>query len=219
MIKVEIWSDINCPFCYIAKKHFELALNTFEAASDVIIDWKSFELDPETIPSKSFSSLDLLAMKYGRDRTWAQKMFDSITVMAKQAGLEFQLSKMIAANTYDCHRLMAYAKTTDKENEVIEKLFSFKFIEGKDVGDKTVLREAAIECGLDFNRTLEVLMSDQFGSAVRADEAKAKSLGINAVPAFLFNKQLSLSGAQPVDVFLKTLKQAGQFQFFNSAEF
>lgn len=212
MIKIEVWSDINCPFCYIGKRHLESALQAFQKSNNIEVVWKSFELDPSSNPPKGADNTDLLAKKYGRDRQWAMQMNEKLTHMAAQAGLHFHLDKVIAANSFNAHRLIHLAKTHGLSEKIKEKLLAAKFVEGEDIGDNETLRKAAISIGLDSLEVTEVLESDLFGEKVRADEEEARALGIKGVPFFLFNKQKAISGAQGPEVFLAALNEAASFE-------
>lgn len=214
MIKIEVWSDINCPFCYIGKKHLESALSHFAHIGPVDLIWKSFELDPYSKPPKGTNNTDYLARKYGKDRTWAKKMNESMTIMAKAAGLHFNLDQVIVANSFDAHRLlqMAKHKALVVQDELNEKLFSYKFTEGKDISDPDVLRDAGLSVGLEGPAISEMLKSDQYSYEVRLDEEVAGALGIRAVPYFIFNKHISISGAKPVSEMINVLKECADFQ-------
>ena len=204
-MKIEIWSDINCPFCYIGKRQLEKALSTY--LGHVEIEWRSFELDPLTHPPKGSDQMELLARKYGKDRAWAVEMSSNLTAMAKKSGLDFQMDKIVPANSFNAHRLIHLAKAHHLQDAMKERLLKAKFVEGKDIADQEVLIECAIEVGLARHDVKSVLESDQFVADVRHDEEQAGALGIRGVPFFLFNKRGALSGAQPVEVFQEVLKQ------------
>lgn len=207
MIKVEIWSDINCPFCYIGKRHFEAALEKFPKKDQVQVEWKSFELDPNANPPKGADNFDLLAKKYGRDRKWAVEMNNNVSQMAAKAGLTFNMEKAIPANSFKAHRLVHLAKAHNLQDQMKEKLLSAKFVEGKDINDQEVLKAEAIKVGLDGMLVDALFASEDFSKAVRADEAQASQLGISGVPFFVFNQKYALSGAQPVEAFTELLGQ------------
>lgn len=128
-MKIEIWSDINCPFCYIGKRHLEKALKEFP--EKVEVEWRSFELDPITVPPKGSDQMELLAQKYGKDRAWAEEMNGNMTAMARQSGLEFHMEKVIPANSFNGHRLIHLAKKHDLQDAMKERLLSAKFVEVK----------------------------------------------------------------------------------------
>lgn len=204
--KIEIWSDINCPFCYIGKRHLEAALKSF-TQDEFQIEWKSFELDPAANPPKGADNAELLANKYGRDRNWAIEMNQNITQMAAQAGLAFQMDKVVPANSFQAHRLIHLAKKFKVQDAMKEKLLSAKFVEGKDINDQSELADLAQQVGLSSVEVQKLWTSDEYSQDVRKDEAEAGRLGINGVPFFVFNREVALSGAQPVDVFKDVLQK------------
>lgn len=206
MIKIEVWSDINCPYCYIGKRHMEAAKAKFNRTDELVIEWKSFELDPVSQPEKGADQLDLLARKYGRDRKWAQEMNEKISSMARDAGIEFNLGKVVPANSFHAHRLLHFAKEKGVQNELKERLLNAKFIQGKDIGSKEELAQIASELLSEVD-VKAVLESDRFAGEVRKDEAEAAQLGINGVPFFVINGQYALSGAQPVEAFQEVFEK------------
>lgn len=207
MIKVDVWSDINCPFCYIGKRHLEKALETFSRRRDVQIEWHSFELDPEANPPKGADNADLLAKKYGKDRNWAIEMNQNMTQMAARAGLDFHMEKVIPANSFNAHRLIHLAKEQGTQDAMKEKLLEAKFVRGMDINDQNTLSELAKEVGLKPDTVHELWSSERFHKDVRADEIEASRLGIRGVPFFVFNSEVGLSGAQPVSVFSEVLEK------------
>ena len=207
MIKVDVWSDINCPFCYIGKRHLEKALETFSRRRDVQIEWHSFELDPEANPPKGADNADLLAKKYGKDRNWAIEMNQNMTQMAARAGLDFHMEKVIPANSFNAHRLIHLAKEQGTQDAMKEKLLEAKFVRGMDINDQNTLSELAKEVGLKPDTVHELWTSERFHKDVRADEIEASRLGIRGVPFFVFNSEVGLSGAQPVSVFSEVLEK------------
>lgn len=207
MITIEIWSDINCPFCYIGKRHLEKALENFSDKDDVKIEWKSFELDPMANPALGANHLELLAKKYGRDIEWARQMNQNLSEMAKSSGLDFHMERLIPANSFNAHRLIHLAKLNHMQDEMKERLLKAKFVEGKNIGDIEVLKLLGIEMGLDQNELEDLYNGNRFVSDVREDEEIALELGIRGVPFFIFNKKYGVSGAQPVEVFTELLEK------------
>ncbi len=206
MIKINIWSDINCPFCYIGKRHLEAALEQFKG-DEVVIEWKSFELDPAANPPKGARGEELLARKYGRDIQWAREMNANMTVMAQKAGLHFQLDKLVPANSFNAHRIIHLAKKSGKQDEMKEALLRANFVEGKDIADHETLVTIASSIGLSESDARRVLDSDEFASEVRQDEKEARDLRISGVPFFVFNQKYAASGAQPPEAFLEILSK------------
>lgn len=199
MITVEIWSDINCPFCYIGKRHLEEALSGVTVP--VTIEWKSFELDPTANPPKGVSQEELLAKKYGKDLSWAKEMNQNMTDMARRAGLEFRMEQVVPANSFDAHRLIHLAKASGKQDAMKERLLKARFTEGLDIGDQNVLKKLGLELGLSEQKIDEVFSSSEFSQDVRRDEEVAQEIGVRGVPFFVFNQKYAVSGAQPVEVF------------------
>jgi predicted DsbA family dithiol-disulfide isomerase len=207
MIKIEIWSDINCPFCYIGKKHLEQALALYPRSAEVQVDWKSFELDPYGNPSPDEDNTNLLAIKYGKDRAWALTMNNNMTKMAKTAGIDMKLDQVVPANSFNAHRLLHLAKSYGKQDAMNEKLLSAKFSFGKNINDIDVLLELALSEGLPVSEVENLFSTDRFASDVRSDEELAGALGIRGVPFFVINGEYTLSGAQPKEAFLEVFTQ------------
>lgn len=207
MIKIDVWSDVNCPFCYIGKRHLEAALKTFSGRDDVVVEWKSFELDPMSNPPKGSDHLELLAKKYGRDVAWAREMNNNLTDMARQSGLDFHMDKLVPANSFNAHRLIHLAKQNHLQDQMKERLLKAKFVEGKDVGDIETLKLLGVEVGLDQNDVNDLFTSEHFVTDVRKDEERAMELGIRGVPFFVFNYKYGVSGAQPVEAFTELLEK------------
>jgi predicted DsbA family dithiol-disulfide isomerase len=205
MIKIEIWSDINCPFCYIGKRHLERALQNFNG--DYEIEWKSFELDPHTKPAKGSDQTELLAKKYGRDRKWAEGMNANMTAMASESGLNFKMADLVPANSFNAHRLLHFAKTRHLQDQLKERLFKARYEEGLDIDDNLTLAGLASEVGLKPQEVSGLLSGDDFSADVRTDEKIASELGISGVPFFVFNKKYALSGAQPMEIFSEILNK------------
>lgn len=214
-LKVQIWSDVMCPFCYIGKRKIEEALTQFENKDSVNIEWKSFQLDPNFVSTPNETIVDHLAEKYRRDTDWAQGMVDNVTENAKQSGLEFHFEKAILANSLNAHRLMHLAKKHNQSNPVKELLFKAHFTEGKNVNDWNVLKEIGLEVGLEISEIEQLINSNEYTKEVLQDQQEAQSLGITGVPFFVFDHKYAVSGAQPTEAFLKTLQKAweeGKFE-------
>lgn len=207
-MKVDIWSDVRCPFCYIGKRKFETALAQYEHKDMVEVEWHSFELDPnaETLPN--VDAVDYLANRYGRPREWAEEMHQSVTDTAAEVGLKFDLAKSVVANSFDAHRLIQLAKTEALGDEIEEKLFEAHFTNGKDISNHNVLVEIGVAAGLDKLSVDTMLKSTDFTDEVRHDEKTAQSIGVRGVPFFVFNQKLAVSGAQPPEAFLGAMRQA-----------
>jgi len=209
-LRIDIWSDIACPWCYVGKRRFEAALATFPHAADVEIVWRSFELDPSApaIPEPEPSYTDRLARKFRTSRAQADAMLRRMTETAAEAGLELHFERARGGNTFDAHRLLHLAHEHGVQGALKERLFRAYFTEGHAIGDRDVLAQLAGEAGLDAVLAREVLASDRFTTEVRQDQALARELGITGVPFFVLAGRLGVSGAQPSDVLRGALDRA-----------
>jgi protein disulfide-isomerase len=213
-LKIQIWSDIMCPFCYIGKRRIEKALSQFEHKEAVAIEWKSFELDASFIPSADDSLVEHLAEKYRKDTDWAQSMLDNMTQNARAAGLDFHFEKAVLANSHNAHRLLHLAKKHHLANELEELLFEAYLTDGKDLNSLDTLNELVISVGLEADAVAQVLHSNDYSAAVKQDIQEASAIGVQGVPFFVFDNKYAISGAQPTTAFLQTLEkvwQEGQF--------
>jgi predicted DsbA family dithiol-disulfide isomerase len=206
-MKVEIWSDINCPFCYMGKRNIEKALAQFPQRDEVEIIWKSFELDPYAEVDPKEDLYERLASKYGKTREWAEESSQNVTERAAALGLKYDLDRAIPTNSLDAHRLIHFAAQHGLQDEAKERLLKAYFTEGKHIGKHEILEQLAIEIGLDATELKKMLASDEFKEEVRKDEMEAQQLGIRGVPFFVFNRKYGISGAQPSEVLLQALQQ------------
>lgn len=206
-MKVQIWSDVRCPFCYVGKRKFEMALQDFEHKNDVEVEWKSFELDPDLATQSDVNATDHLAAIKGISKERALEMQEYVKQVAKEAGLEFYPDKAIVANSFNAHRLIQFAKTKGLGNEAEEALFKAHFTEGKNIDDIEMLVETGVSIGLPENETKEMLASDGFAKEVEQDEMQAQQLGISGVPFFVLNDKYAVSGAQAPETFLEAMEQ------------
>lgn len=207
-IKIDIWSDINCPFCYIGKRKFEAAIAQFPHQAEVEVEWHSFELDPnaKTLPGKA--AHEHLAEIKGQTEEWALEMQQYVTQSAADSGLNFNFGDMVIANSFDAHRLIQLAKTHSLGAEAEEALFAAHLVLGKNIADRQTLLSVASEIGIDQNSAIQMLDSDAFADEVRLDEKVAQQIGISGVPFFIFNQKYTVSGAQPVETFLGALEKS-----------
>lgn len=213
-LKIQIWSDIMCPFCYIGKRRLEEALTLFEHKNSVAIEWKSFELDASFVPTPEDNLIEHLAEKYRKDIAWAQNMVDNMTQNAKTAGLDFHFEKAILANSHNAHRLLHLAKKHRLADELKESLLKAYLTDGKDLNNLNTLSELGIQAGLQPETVAQVLNSDDYSQDVKQDIQEANSIGVRGVPFFVFENKYAISGAQPATAFLQTLEkvwQEGQF--------
>ena len=207
-MKVEIWSDVMCPFCYIGKRKFESALEQFNHSSNIEIIWKSFQLAPDmkTDPTKNID--EYLATHKGMSIQQAKELNNQVSQRAKQVGLEFNFDKAIVANSFNAHRFSHLAKQHSLQNEVEERLFAAYFTEGKNTDDIQTLIQIGNEIGLDASEVKKVLKGNSYAEEVKADIYEAHQLGVRGVPFFVFDRKYAVSGAQESPVFLNTLEKS-----------
>ncbi len=208
-MKVEIWSDIMCPFCYIGKHHYEAALSEFPDRRYVETVWKSFQLDPG-IPRHApiTDTYTYLSERKGFSVDQAKQMTDNLAETAGRQGIVINFDKAVIANTFDAHRLIHLAQSKGLGNEAEESLFKAHFEEGKDVSAPETLADLGESLGLKRNEVSEVLDSGRYAEDVNSDIREAGLLGVRGVPFFVFNRKYAVSGAQPKEVFLQTLERA-----------
>jgi len=212
-MKVEIWSDVMCPFCYIGKRRFENALSHFPNKDEIEIEWKSFQLDPNMKTAPGVQIDQYLAKKKGWDLDYARQVNDQVTQMAAIDGLTYNFEKAVIANSFNAHRFSHFAKTHGLGHEAEEQLFKAYFTDGKNIDDVQTLIALGMEIGLDANGTKTVLESNAFADEVKQDIAEAQNIGIQGVPFFVMNNKYAISGAQAVPVFKETLEKAfGEWQ-------
>ena len=206
-MKIEIWSDIMCPFCYIGKRHFEKALSQLEHTDTIEIEWKSFQLDP-TIPKKveKISVYQYLADAKGISFSESKEMHDNVVQSAKNVGLTYNYDNAIIANSFDAHRMIQFAKSQGLGNQLEEALFKAYFTDGKNIGDINDLLNIGVSIGLNKIELKAVLESEKFTNEVNTDISEAQEIGVRGVPFFVFDRKYAISGAQPISVFIETLE-------------
>ncbi len=208
-LRIDIWSDIACPWCYIGKRHLEAALKGFAHADSVELVWRSFELDPSAPKVRDRQPMvDRIAAKYRLDRATAQAQLDRVAAVGAQDGLELRFDRMQPGNTFDAHRLLHFAHDAAKQDALKERLFRAYMTDGQAISDRDVLVACARDVGLDEAAARDVLAGDHYAREVRGDEALAAKLGITSVPCFVFNGELAVSGAQPAAVLRAMLDRA-----------
>jgi predicted DsbA family dithiol-disulfide isomerase len=207
-MKVEIWSDVTCPFCYIGKQNFERAMSHFDDAADIQIIWRSFELAPgfKTQPDQNMHQL--LAEIKGISLKQAIDMSDQVADAARQVGLEYNFHKVIPANSFKSHRYLHLASEKNRQNRAKESLFKAYFTDGKNIDETSTLMVLGEEIGIDPTEIKNVLESDKFSAEVNQDIEEAKNRSITSVPTFVFGDKLTVSGARDSKAFLKILKGA-----------
>lgn len=207
-MKINIWSDIRCPFCYIGKRKFEAALEKFPHKNEVEVIWRSFQLDPNLKTRTDISTYDYFAQIKGKSKDEAIQMHEYVNEVARQVGLSFDFENAIVANSFNAHRLIQFARTKDLGDEAEELLFKAHFTEGKNIDDNAVLLEIGVALGLGEEAVKEVLESDAYAKEVQEDELRARAIGVRGVPFFVFNDKVAVSGAQSPETFLETLNKA-----------
>ncbi|WP_215232499.1 DsbA family oxidoreductase [Dyadobacter linearis] len=217
-MKVEIWSDVMCPFCYIGKRKFENALAEFPQKDKIQVEWKSFQLNPEmkTEPGKGIN--EYLAETKGWTPEYAQQVNDHVTNMAAEVGLEYNMDKAVLANSFDAHRFLQFAKTKGLGDQAEEQLFKAYFTDGKNTADHETLVELGAAIGLDSAELKTVLEGTRFSEDVRKDVYEAQQVGARGVPFFVLDRKYAVSGAQPSEAFLGALEQSfGEWEKANPA--
>lgn len=208
-LRIDVWSDIACPWCYVGKRRLERALEVFPARASVEIVWRAFELDPaapRTSPAGPYAPR--LAKKYGMSAADAQRRIDHLVSLAKADGLALDFERIRPGNTFDAHRVIHEALEHGQQDAVKERLLRGYLSEGEAIGEPEVVARLAVEAGLERDRVLQVLGSGAHADAVRADEREAARLGIHGVPCFVFGGRFAVSGAQPVEVLARALERA-----------
>ncbi|MFG2950252.1 DsbA family oxidoreductase [Streptomyces adustus] len=210
-MRVEIWSDIACPWCYVGKARFEKALAAFPHRDQVEVVHRSFELDPGRAKGDTVDVLTMLTKKYGMSQAQAQAGEDNLGSQAAAEGLAYRTRDRDHGSTFDMHRLLHFAKEQGRQDELLQILYRANFAEERSVyseGDERLV-ELAVEAGLDGDATREVLADpDRYADEVRADGREAAELGANGVPFFVLDRTYGVSGAQPAEVFTQALTQA-----------
>jgi predicted DsbA family dithiol-disulfide isomerase len=209
-MRVEIWSDVVCPWCYVGKRRLESALATFPHADQVEIIYRSFELDPTAPKGAGQPVAEYLGKKYGGGRQAGEQMVARVAAVAAQEGLAFNYKSSIRANTTDAHRLLHLALEVGGPRlqvELKERLFKAYFTDTLAVDDHLVLTDVAVAAGLPADRVARVLESGEFLGDVLADVSQARAYGANGVPFFVIDRKVGISGAQPAEVFSKALEQ------------
>ncbi|WP_144785180.1 DsbA family protein [Microbacterium sp. BH-3-3-3] len=209
-IKIDVWSDIACPWCYIGKRNLENGLAATAADDDapvVEIEYHSFELSPDTPEDFDGGEVDYLSQHKGISPESAREMLDRVTGVAADAGLAYRFDILKHTNTVKAHELLHFAKENGKQLELAEVLMSAYFLEGKHVGRDDDLIALAVEVGLDEAEAREALSSQRFRAAVRADQEQARQFGITGVPFFVIDGKYGVSGAQPVEAFSQIARQ------------
>lgn len=206
-MKIEIWSDITCPFCYLGRYYLTEALEKFSVDEEVEIIWCSFELEPGASKDPEGDIYDLLAAKYRQSRAWAIEANKKLKSKASEIGLAYNPEKIVPTNSFDAHRLIKLATKYGLAGKAQQQLFEAYFVEGKHIGRYDILKRIGDKIGLDGEAVDGLFAGDFFTDEVKADEWEANKMGIRGVPYFLFERKYAISGAQPADIFLDILRK------------
>ncbi|MBP2706185.1 DsbA family oxidoreductase [Microbispora sp. RL4-1S] len=207
-MRVEVWSDVVCPWCYIGKRRLEKAVERFEHAENVEVVWRSFQLDPSHAKGVRMPVYDMLAAKTGGSAEQVRAMTDRVKALAADEGLTYDFDRAVAVNTLDAHRVIHLAGTLGLGAEAHERLLRAHLIEGETVDDHETLTRLATEVGVPEDDARRVLAGDEYARDVEGDFSEARALGITGVPFFVLDRAYGVSGAQPVDTLLAALTTA-----------
>lgn len=205
-MKIEIWSDFACPFCYIGKRHLEQALAQFEGAAEVV--FRAFELDPHAAGEPEGNVQQRLERKYQKTPAQALEMIEYVETAGRNVGIDLRYASTQYTRTFEAHRLVKFAESKGLGQEMAERIFHAYFTENRVLAKRTDLMALALDVGLDRDEVAQVMTGDDFGHEVREDERQAHRYGIHSVPFFVIDGKLGISGAQPPEVLLSALKQA-----------
>jgi predicted DsbA family dithiol-disulfide isomerase len=208
-MRVDIWSDVVCPWCYVGKARFSRALASFPHRDEVEVIFRSFELDPGATADGHETNLAMIAVKFGMPMPQAIQMEERVAGLARAEGLEYQLERP-NGNTFDLHRVLQLARANGVQDAVVDAVYGANFAHARQIFDRDVILEVATGAGLEPADVAKVLDSDQYADAVRADEAQAHTLGATGVPFFVFDMKIGVSGAQATETFTRALAQAWQ---------
>lgn len=208
-MKVEVWTDIMCPYCYIGKIHYEKALRQFDHANEIELEWKAFQLNPD-LPDrgKGYPVKDYLVHTAGYPEENVNKMFEAVELLATEAGVKSNLPNSVAANSRDAHRLIKLAATKGVDSVVLTALGKAYFEESKDYSDIELLVEIGENAGLKEDEIRAMLDSDDYLYEIKQDVQEAANLGFDTVPTFLIDRRQAIIGSEPVDLFVKVLNKA-----------
>ena len=208
-MRVDIWSDVVCPFCYIGKKRLEAA--AAQAGVELEVHWHSYELDPEAPVRQEVSNSERLAQKYGRTLAEVEEMQRNIAAMAAEEGIQFNWENANSGNTFNAHRIIHLAQSKGLGSEAKEAFFYSYMTQGLPIGERETIEDVAARIGLNPVEVDDLLNSDEFADFVKFDEDVARDqLKVTGVPFFVFDQRIALAGAQPREVFLQVMEKAQQ---------
>jgi predicted DsbA family dithiol-disulfide isomerase len=212
-VVLDVWADVVCPWCYIAKRRLRRAVDGWTRPHEVLVRHRAYELDPGMPKGRPVPVAAYLGEKYGGGEQAGAAMSSRAATIGEQEGLRFDMARALKVNSYDAHRLVALAREMGGpalEDAALERMFSAHFAEGLAIDDHDTQLRCAAEAGMDERRVGSVLADDTYGDTVREDEAEARAIGVTGVPFVVGNGRVAVSGAQPVEVFLELLRVAAQ---------
>jgi predicted DsbA family dithiol-disulfide isomerase len=207
-MKVEIWSDVVCPWCYIGKRRLETALARFDGADDVEVEWRSFQLNPEQPRGARTTHAEYLRAKIGGSLEQVRLMNARVTALAAAEGLAYDFERYQVINTFDAHRVAHLGKSHGLGDAIQERFLRAQLVEGEVLDDPDTLVRLGAEVGVPAAEIRDVLATDRFAAEVVADIQLARALGISGVPFFVIDRRYGVSGAQPADLLLRALETA-----------
>lgn len=207
-MKIEIWSDVLCPFCYIGKRNLESALEQFTDKNHIEVIWKSYQLDPSLPEVQTESYQDYLVKHKGMPAEQVAGMLDNVTQSAKQVGLEYNFDKAIMVNSLHAHKLIQFAKTKGLGDQAEERLFLTFFTEGKNIANLDTLAQLGKDIGLDETEVKTAFTDNQYANLIKQDVQEAQQVGVRGVPFFILDRKYAISGAQPSETFLGNIEKA-----------
>jgi predicted DsbA family dithiol-disulfide isomerase len=204
-MRVEVWSDVVCPWCYLGKRRLESALGRFEHGDEVEVAWRSFELDPAAPRRRAISAAEHLGAKYGLTTSQVEASWARLTALGEADGIEFRLAQTRGGSSFDAHRLTHLGGAHGRRDEVTERLFRAYFEEAAAIGERDTLARLGVEAELPADEVEDALATDHFAAGVRDEERRARELGITAVPFFVVDGRYGIAGAQSADMLLEVL--------------
>ncbi len=217
-MKIEVWYDFVCPLCYIGKRRLEIALSKFNYEDEVTLVFNSFEINTFDEEHSNETMNEITARKYHMTLEEAKASNHYLVDKAKEVGLDFNIDEVIPKNTLDAHRVLQYAKTENKAEEMAERISKAHFVDALDISDHSILARLAGEVGLNSEKVISILKTDQYREEVTKDEEAARRLGIDGVPYYIINRKYVVPGAQPPELFLEILEKAGEDEIAAAAQ-
>jgi predicted DsbA family dithiol-disulfide isomerase len=211
MTKIEVYSDVVCPWCFIGKRHLDSALATFRRASggEVAVTWRAFQLNPQ-LPPQGMPRKTYVETKFGGAQR-AAAIYQRVSDAGRAAGIDFAFDKIVTQpNTLHAHRLIRYAHASGQQDAMVTRLFTAYFLEGADLTDIATLARLAAEVGLDRAQAQAYLATDENAADIANEDAQAHSMGIEGVPFFIVAERYAVSGAQPPEALLQVLERVVQ---------